>query len=248
MPEKEELVVEKYADMLRKRIQDREFGTNGIIPSTSELAEEWGTSRSIVTSVMLLLRSQGHIRLDERKTKRYKVNYPILELEGLTKDFEQYLRDKGLDPVIENVIEPRMEEMPHEVAALFGQQAGIHVVHRMRQQGTPDQILRIAENWYLAELAGEFLEEMRSNDHMNVVEAIKDRHGLYIVGVTEKTRARVPHKEEVKLFNIARYQPVFEVVRVNVAQDKRTVIMMNKIIMVATHFVLTREYEVDHWK
>jgi len=240
----EEYAVERFADILRKRIQEREFGTNGIIPSTLELSREWKISRTIVTAVMLLLRSQGHLRFDER-SRRYKVNFPVLELEGLTKDFEQYLIENGIDAHIVDMIEPCLERMPADVAALFGQEAGVHVVHRMRKQGTPEQWLRTAENWYPANLAAEFLDEMRANGHMNVVNAIKKKYGLHIVHVEEKVRTRVPHKEEVAFFSIARYEPMFEVIRVSLAQDNKTVIMMNKLIMIGTHFVLTRKYTTN---
>ena len=54
--------------------------------------------------------------------------------------------------------------MPPEVATLFNQEAGIHVVHRirkqgMRKEGIPDYPLRIAENWYPSDLALPFLTE-----------------------------------------------------------------------------------------
>lgn len=234
------LVVDKLADDLRSKIEAGEYGNSGTLPSTTELSKQWKTSRSIVTQVMLLLRSEGHIRI---VGNRYVVNRPRLILPGLVKNFEQYLRDQGYEAVIENIIEPSLEAMPAEIAALFSQQTGIHVVHRMRKQGLPKQPLRIAENWYPAQLAERFLDEMRKDDNMDVVGAIKETYGVYIVETKEDIVARIPDKHEVNWLGIARYQPVFEVRRCNFAQDGQPV-MFNRIIMVATNFILNSRYPV----
>src|SRR5947199_2734453 len=161
-------VVDKFADDLSSRIIAGEYGTSGTLPTTTELAKQWNTPRSIVTQVMLLLRSQGHIRA---VGNRYAVNHPRLIFTGIPKDFGQYIKDHGYEPVMENLIEPRLEEMPLEIAALFDQPTGVHVVHRMRKQsmrksGSPDYPLRIAENWYPANLAERFLDEMRVNENI----------------------------------------------------------------------------------
>lgn len=243
--EESTLVVDKLADDLRSKIESGTYGQAGSLPSTTELAREWKTSRSIVTQVMLLLRSEGHIRM---VGNRYVVNRPRLILPGLTKNFEQYLKDQGYEPEIENIIEPSVETMTSEVAALFGQQPGMRVIHRMRKQGITNQPLRLAENWYYpADLVEGFLDEMRSNDHMDVVGAISEKYGKYIVETKEDILARIPTKEEMKWLGIARYQPVFEVRRSNFAQDG-TPLMFNRIIMVATNFFLSRAYPVEHWK
>lgn len=244
MDEANSLLVDKLASDLRARIASGEYGTSGTLPSTTKLAKEWGKPRSVVTDVMLLLRSEGLIRV---AGNRYAVNHPILILPGLTKDFEQYLQSQGLKSVIKNLIEPTLEEMPKDIAPIFGQKPGIRVVHRMRLQGTPDQWLRVGEIWYPAELAEPFLESMKRNDQMNVVNAIKEKFGVFIVRVKEDILARIPHKEEIKWLDLARYQTVFEVRRTSLAQDGRAV-MLTRTIMVATNFILSHEYEVDHWK
>jgi DNA-binding GntR family transcriptional regulator len=244
----EELVVDKFADDLRSRIKAGEYGTSGTLPSTSALASQWKTSRTIVTQVMLLLRSEGYIRM---VSKRYIVNHPRLIFTGIPKDFGKYIEEQGFEPVMENLIEPVSEAMSAEIATLFDQPTGTPVVHRIRKQsmrksGMPDYPLRIAENWYPANLAGDFLEEMRTNDYIHVIEAIKNKFGVSIVRTKEETFARIPTKQEASWLNLARYQPVFELLWSNFASDGQPV-MFNRIIMVATNFKLSREYPVEHW-
>jgi GntR family transcriptional regulator len=248
LADSEELVVDKFADDLRSRIEGGEYGTSGTLPSTSALASQWKTSRTIVTQVMLLLRSEGYIRM---VGNRYVVNHPRLIFTGIPKDFGQFIQEQGFEPVMENLIEPSLEAMPAEIAILFDRPAGEPVVHRMRKQsmriaGKPDYPLRIAENWYPARLAESFLEEMRTNGYIHVVEAIKDKYGVYIVKTKEDTFARIPTKQEASWLNLARYQPVFELLWSNFASDGQPV-MFNRIIMVATNFKLSREYPVEYW-
>lgn len=238
------LVVDQFADKLRAQIEAGEYGNSGTLPSTTDLAERWGKPRSIVTQVMLLLRSEGYIRVVRN---RYAVCRPRIVLPGLTKDFEQFLVSQGYQADIENIIPPQLETMPAEIAVLFGQPSGIHVIHRMRKQGIPDQPLRIGEIWYPAELAEPFLEDMKNNDRMNVVDAIKEKFGICIAEVKEDIVARIPSKEEIKLLDLARYQPVLEVRRVN-STDQGRPVMFTRAIMVATNFILSREYPSDHWK
>ena len=107
---------------------------------------------------------------------------------------------------------------------------------------------RVGEIWYPADLAEPFLENMRKDDRMNVVNAIKEKFGVYIVRVKEDILARIPTKQEISWLGLARYQPVFEVRRINSAQDGQ-IVMLTRTIMVATNFILSREeYLVDHWK
>lgn len=241
----EDTTREQIADRLRVRIEAGEFGTNGIIPSSSDLATEYGANRITASYALQLLRAEG-LLLPSSKN-RYRVNRLHIVLPGLTANFEQFLTEQGHQATIENVIEPVIEPMPRDVAALFGQAEGVHVVHRLRKQGVIGQPLRLAENWYPAHLAGQFVEQMRQDDRMDVLAAIRNTHQMVIVRVDERVRARVPHTNEVELLSIARFQPVFEVVRVNLATDGQPV-MFNRIIMVASNIELQFSYPVEHWK
>jgi DNA-binding GntR family transcriptional regulator len=197
---------------------------------------------------MSVLQAEGKIRL---VGNRYIVSYPHMRFPGLVKDFGKYLEGQGFTPVMENLIEPREEEMPPEVATLFKQKAGIHVVHRirkqsMRKEGDPDYPLRIAENWYPSHLALPFLTEMRTNDYIHVVEAIKDKFGVTIIQVQEDVTGRIPTKQEREWLSVSRYQPVLELIWTNFDKDDQPV-MFNRIVMVASNFVLNRNYPIDYW-
>src|SRR5581483_8571071 len=123
----------------------------GRIPSVTDLAKDWNTTRTTVYEAIRLFQSEGLII--SRGTSLY-VSYPFLGLDGITENFERLLRGQGHEVTMENMITPTIEPMPHDIAEMFRQVEGVHVVHRMRKQGIHGLALRIAENWYPASLAG----------------------------------------------------------------------------------------------
>lgn len=238
-------LIEQRSNELRSEIVTGTYGRagKGRIPSTADLAKRWNTPRSTVYQILQLLQSEGVIR---SKGKYLVVNYPSLELQGLTKNFEAFLVAQGYDVTIENLINPILESMPVEAAKLFNQEEGVHVVHRMRKQGITDQPLRIAENWYPATLAAQFLEKMQVQERMDVIGEIDKVHGLHIVESEDILLARVPTAQEAKWLDIVRTEPIVEIRRSNFAQDS-TPIMWNKVIHVAPHFKFTYRYPVGFW-
>lgn len=238
--------VKHIVNDLREKIRSGAYGNPGTgrIPTTSELTRDYKVARSTIYTVLQILQAEGIIRA---KGKYLIVDNTSLVLEGITKSFEGFLRDKGLTIHIENLIEPTLEIMPKDVAGLFGIGEGVHVVHRMRLQGTDDQSLRIAENWYPASLAGQFVEDMKKDDRVDVLAAIQKVHGLYITHSQDVVIGRVPTPFESEHLHIPRSKPIVEIRRSNFSEDG-TPIMWNKIIHVAPNFQFTYRYNVDHWK
>jgi DNA-binding GntR family transcriptional regulator len=241
----EESKIEKFADRLRTQIVKGEFGAKGRIPPVSQLMKDWdNVAKATVYAVLQILQSEGIIR---RVGNSFVVNYPTLGLEGITENFERFLRAQGHDVTMENIIDPVVEPMPSEVAQLFGEVEGVHVVHRMRKQGIPGLPLRLAENWYPVTLAGEFVEAMRTNDRMDVLGAIREKHGVFIENCQDVLMARIPNSEEARLLELVRTEPVVEIRRSNFASNGSPV-MYNKIIHAAPHFKFTYRYSPGHWK
>jgi DNA-binding GntR family transcriptional regulator len=132
---------------------------------------------------------------------------------------------------------------------VFGIAEGAPVVRRMRLQGTATTPYRLAENFYPADLAGgSILEQMRKDARFDVLLAIKEVHGKVIKRVHEDVIGRLPTSREQELLKIVRNAPVLEVHRTNYAEDDdATVIMFNRIIFVASHFVLSYDYTTPLW-
>lgn len=237
--------LDQLADKLRTEIMAGTYGASSIgrLPPVTALSAQLHTTRETVKAVLQLLQSEGIIY---RHKTAMIVNYPLLKLEGITKNFEAYLRAQGHEVEIKNLMKPSLETMPYEVASLFGQDAGIHVIHRIREQGISGLPLRIAENWYPASLAEQFLGEMQTNERMDVIGAIKRVHGLYIVESEDVVIGRIPNKAEAKQLELARTEPVVEIRRSNFAEDG-TPLMWNRIIHRAPQFQFTYRQKINLW-
>lgn len=239
----EENKIESLADEMRGKIISGEFGISGRLPPVSQLARDKGMARSTVYQSLQLLQSEG---LLIAKGNSYYANNP-LRIPGITPSFDEYLIQQGLSPKMENLIEPELVTMPEDIAKIFGQHKGVHVIHRLRRQGTLDVPYRLAEIWYPANLAGQFLEQMRVNPSLNVINEIRHVSGLFIDHVHEDVLTRLPTHKEAQLLSILRTTPVLEVHRSNFAEDG-TPIMFNKIVFVGPYFTLSYDYKPDHWR
>lgn len=241
-----ETKIDIIADAFRKRILAGEFGTRGRLPSLRMLAEEFGTTNETMNKVVQLLQAEG--LLISRGRAGVFVNKPRTRIPGITARFDLYLQEQGLTPMEVNVVEPSIVAAPADVAKAMGIAEGAEVVRRMRLQGATTVPYRLAENFYPLDLAGcTILERMKQDAWLDVLLAIKEAHGKVIKRVHEDVIARLPTAQEQKLLKIVRTAPVLEVQRTNYAEDDSTVIMFNRIIFVASYFVLSYDYITSLW-
>jgi DNA-binding GntR family transcriptional regulator len=81
-----------------------------------------------------------------------------------------------------------------------------------------------------------------------VLIAIHEMYGKVIKRVHEDVIGRLPTSREQELLKIVRNAPVLEVQRTNYEEeDDKTVMMFNRIIFVASHFVLSYDYTTPFW-
>jgi DNA-binding GntR family transcriptional regulator len=231
--------IESLAHELRERIKHGEFGTSGRLPSVTQLAKEYQASRSTIYQALLLLRSEGVVFV---KDTSYFVNYPILQISGMP-FFDNYLRRQGLTPVVNHLIEPEIVPMPADIAKMFGQQEGVHVVHRTIKHGTTQIPLRLIDSWYPADLAGQFIEEIKRNPSLNVAAEIKRVHGIAMKKIHEDVASRLPTADEIQQLSIARTIPVIDIKRHCYSKDDKPVIFSH-VILVAAYFTLNYDYEL----
>src|SRR5258708_2380863 len=97
--------VDILAEKLRQRIRDGEFGKSGRIPPHRVLAEQLNTTRETVNKVVQLLQSEG---LLVSRDKSVYVQSPMLRFPGFVANVEQYIRDRGEEPVTEFLEEPNL--------------------------------------------------------------------------------------------------------------------------------------------
>lgn len=238
--------VDHIADAFRQRILDGEYGTGGRLPSLRLLSEEYDVTHETMNKVVQRLQAEG-LLISQGRAGVF-VNKPRTRIPGITARFDLYLQEQGLVPVEANIDEPAIVAAPADVARVFGIDEGAPVVRRIRLQGTATMPYRLAENFYPVELVGgPLLEQMQKDARLDVLLAVKDAHGKMIKRVHEDVIGRLPTSREQELLKVVRNTPVLEVQRTNYAQDDTTIIMFNRIIFVASYFVLSYDYITPLW-
>lgn len=238
MPEEKESKVDTIFNQLRSEIKGGTYGTGGRLPSVAQMIKTYQTSRATIYEVLRLLQSEGLI---VSRDNSYVVFVPQMRISGAPL-FDKYLEKQGLEPMVDNLIEPEIIQMPKEVSDIFGQPEGVHVVHRMRRHGASGVYIRIAENWYPRQLAEPFLEEMRKNANLNVAGKIREATGLSIGKIKERMIGRLPSHEELKILTVTRTSPLHEIHRTFLTLDDQ-VILFNRTVLVSAYFILEHEYE-----
>ena len=228
---------------LREQIQRGDFGIRGRIPTISQLAKTHQVARTTVYQVLEDLQIEGILI---SKDNSYYVNYPPMRIPGAPV-FDKYMESQGFTCIADNIIEPEIIQIPGDIAELFKTEKDIRVVHRLRRHGTIDVPMRLAENWYPVELAGQFLDAMRNNSNLNVAGEIRKAYNLSIAKISEDVIGRLPTQQEMELLNIVRHAPVLESKRNFLTSDGRT-ILYNKTVLVAAFFLLHYEYATSFEK
>lgn len=232
---------EAIVSSLQEQIKRGDYGTKGRLPSIAEIAREFNVARNTAYNAVNLLQSTGIVVM---KGNAYYANYPIMRVSGAPL-FDKYLEQQGLVPVTDNIIEPEIVSMPADIAAMFGMQEGVHVIHRMRRHGTIDIAYRLAENWYPIDLAGDYLEAMKQNPDLNVAGEIRKNKGVAIATRHDDVIARLPTAKEAELLRIIRTTPILDVRRKFLAEDGRVIFVSNQAL-VGAFFQLS--YDSEHHK
>lgn len=230
--------IETLANTLKERIKRGDYGTDGRLPPVTHLAKDYQMSRTTVYQALLLLQSES---LLIARGNSYFVNYPIMRIPGAPL-FAKYMEKQGLTPIVDNIIEPEITQMPNEIAKAFEQQEGLHTVHRMRRHGTIETPYRLAENWYPADLTIQFLDAMKQDPNLNVLGEIRKMHNLSWAKRHDEIIARFPTEREAELLHIVRTTPVMEVRQHWLTLNNR-VLLFNITVLIAAYFQLSYDTE-----
>jgi GntR family transcriptional regulator len=237
MSTSEEGKIETVAAQLRERIKRGDFGTNGRLPTVTQLAKEHHIARATMYQSLTLLRSEGLLIV---KGTSYYARYPVMRIPG-SPLFDQFLLKQGLTPLTENLVEPEIVLAPADVAVGLDVPEGVQVIHRMRRQGTSEVPYRLHEQWYPLDLAGPFLEAMRQDPNLNVAGEIRKATGIALTTIQDEIFTRFPTAEEISLLNIVRGTPVLEVRKQFISQEGR-IMVFNRSVLVGAYFQLSYRY------
>lgn len=227
-------------DMIRL-IDEREWGRAGIMPTRRDLARKYGVATSTINDVFIFLHAMGYVR---QKGRNVVINPNRMIIPALVPSFDKYLQGLGLVPFMHNIGDPEVVALEKALADAFNLPVGTKAVKRARvqgeTQGTQDIPYRYTETYYLEDLAGQYLSQMKSDPFFVVIDRIRNDTGKAIATSSMKLLTRFPSEQEQNLLQIPLHTPVMEIFRVSYANDK-TVIMFSRIVLISFRFTVTIE-------
>jgi len=236
----ESLKYREIAAILRERIKSGVYGTQGRLPTVSQLVTEFHAGRGTVNQALLVLQSEG---LVSSRNKSYTVGEAPMRIAGAP-FFDRYMQEQGLVPIAKTLLSSEMVPMPAEAIAHFKDASEDELfLHRRRLHGTKERIYRLADLWYPARLTEQFLSQVTSNPDVNIASLIRDVRGMHLQKANDDILARLPSLEESKLLQIARNVPVLEIWRECTTAEGQP-IMYNKLVLVASLFHLNYQYDL----
>ncbi len=258
MEDKQLLLIDQYADIMRQRITSNVYGSDGTIPSMNELQKDWGVKNvKLVRDVIILLRVQGYIV--QSLNRRYRAVNPRIQIQidGLTPNFRTYVEELGYALSEVDIETAAIVTMPDDIASIFtidGKPvvtAGAPIIKRARIQGLKNIPLRVGHIFYpansLAPHITEYLKAMQSDSSFDLLAALKRDTGKIVELEETVFISRVAlTPEERKELHITPYNPLMEVRRICLTADGE-VLSLHRTIADATRFTYRQRQTVTHW-
>ena len=232
--------LEEAVAILRKNIIAGYYGAAGQLPARTVLEKELGIPKPTMSQVILQLQGEGLIA--HAGNRRLQALMPRKRIPLVDTSFAMFLQIQGFEPVTEYLAKPERLGMDKELADMFGVEPGSLYIARIRRDGTKQMWYRTTSKYYLASLIDdESLAKMQRDERHDVILDIKRQAGISANFLTEDTIGRLPTPEEQEQLSIARNSPVLEIVRTSYEREGGRVLWLNKIVVVASLFVLHSE-------
>lgn len=240
--------LEEAVEKLREQILRGEFGPRGILPTRSQLEQELGVTHATMNQVVLRLQGEGLIT--GSGTRRLTATPPRKRVPWRDVPFMRFLREQGLEPIAEYIETPQRLPLDRELAAAFNVPEGTLAVARKRRDGTSQMWYRLTTKTYLSELLDdETLQSMQQNNEHDTILDIKNKKGITAKFMTEDIIGRLATVQEQQILHVSRTTPVQEITRTCYDAKGGKVLWINRIIYIASLFVIHNDYEGEVlWK
>lgn len=227
--------IDILAEKFRQRIKSGEFGNSGRIPPQRVIADQLNTTRETTNKIIQLLQSEGLLVV---RDKSVYVRPLLIKLPAFIPNYDEYIKDRHLEPVSEFLEKPTLVPLPEFAANWMGSAEGRMAPHRLLRQGIryPAGIVyyRLSENFYNPDLIkDEIFLDLQSDPQFDTWVAIKQKYGIDVVKANNLAFARLPTQQEQMHLEIVRGAPVLELCRAQIAKDG-LVVMVNRLVFVGS--------------
>jgi DNA-binding GntR family transcriptional regulator len=215
----------EIANLLRKEILSGRYGTEGGLPSFSELAKRYGIATNTVTNALVSLTAQGIL---EKRGNSYYVNQlPIVMTEYVPSIITRLPKSGGY---YTNIGDVEKVFLPEHIAEKFKLPAQI-AIFRTQVSGEisngDKKPLQISHRYHLIELSDEQIRHMQDDAEYDPLWN-EEKYAVTLFSIDEVV-PRLATEEERRTLNLPENTPVtylFETIK----QDE-TIIMVQEVII-----------------
>lgn len=165
---------------------------------------------------------------------------------GIQKDWTKYLVSQGYNATTVNN-EIKIVSLPDEVVEAFGLSPDKQYIQRERMTLVDRVPICVWSTYYPVEFVGDVLDQMKMGTVENIVEHIKDAHGVIIGYSKERYSARITTFEEQTLFQSLREEPVLILQRLSYTSDKSVLVLYSNMVLLGDWFTPEHDYVVGTW-
>ena len=208
----------QIADELRVRVSSGEYSAGRLMPSESELSEEFSVSRVTVRKALEVLRDEGLVNARQGFgwfVAGETVRQPLARLATI----EDQMRASGMKPE-RRVLEFAFEKAPRDVARSLGTVQALRVRRVNLADGEPFAIVTV---WCPAELGQDL---SRADVERSPFYELLD---IPFSGATQTIGADAATAEEAKLLEVPSGSPVLRCTRTTTDVDGRAVLLSEHV-------------------
>ncbi len=208
----------QIAEELGTRVRSGEYAAGRVLPSESELSDEFGVSRVTVRKALEMLREEGLV--DARQGFGWFVaGEPVRQPLARLATLEEQMRDSGVSPE-RRILEFAFEKATRKVAAVLGAGQVLRVRRLNLADGEPFAIVTV---WCPADLAATL---SRADVERSPFYELLD---IPLAGATQTIGADAATPEEAALLGVPAGSPVLRCRRTTTSEEGRTVLVSDHV-------------------
>lgn len=169
-----------------------------------------------------------------------------IPITGIFTNWTEHARSLGYNAITEDR-GTDIGPLPESVATAFNLSTDQIFVKRGRMTTVEREPICYWDTYYPAEYVGDILTQIQQGTASDVVEHIKEKHGVIIGKVKDRYSTRITKFDELNLFHLLNDEPVLVLQRAAWTRDQKILVLYSDMVLLGSWFVVEREEEVHDW-
>jgi GntR family transcriptional regulator len=238
----------RIADAIRSKIASGEYAAGAVVPSETQLAQEFGVAKMTARGALEVLKAEGLLDARQGRATRVRQFSPIRRRSASRLASDVWLAGRSIMSTDSSGRRPEVDQVevsegpaPEHVARLLGLAEGELACVRSRRHVLDGNPVLVSTSYLPAALvAGSPITQADSG--LGGIYARLAEIGHAPTRFVEELRSRMPTAEETARLGLSTGSPVIQIARTAYTADDR-VVELNEMVLDANAYVL--EYAFD---